>query len=374
MYSLVLMAAMNTAPQTAEFNGFFRDLFNCGGCGAARYSCGGCNGGCCGGCCGGFLGFGLFSRSGRYGCCGGCGCSGASYSCHGAAYSCYGGPVVSYTPVMNGGLTCHGGPAPSAPPPVFNPLPPMGVPGGVPGGVPYAPPSPAPAAVAPDRFGLRPAGFEAAATPVAAGQGARATVVVRLPIDAQLYADNTALRLTGTERRFVTPELPAGQEYTYRFKAEYERGGEVVSVTKRVAVRAGGTATIEFVDLTTGRKNTEPAGTTVSNPGAPANPTPPATNPEPPAAPAAAPANPAADRATITVKLPPGATLYVDDRKSPSDEPVRQFSTPPLPSGREFAYLLKAEVVRDGRPESLIQKVPFRAGERVTVDFTGITR
>ena len=76
----------------------------------------------------------------------------------------------------------------------------------------------------------------------------------------------------------------------------------------------------------------------------------------------------------ITVKLPPGATLYVDDRKSPSSDPVRQFSTPPLPAGREFAYLLKAEVVRNGQPESFIQKVPFRAGERVTVDFTGVGR
>jgi uncharacterized protein (TIGR03000 family) len=74
----------------------------------------------------------------------------------------------------------------------------------------------------------------------------------------------------------------------------------------------------------------------------------------------------------ITVTLPPGATLYVDDRKSPSTSPVRQFATPPLPAGREFAYLMKAEVVRDGRPEYLIQKVTFRAGERITVDFTAL--
>jgi uncharacterized protein (TIGR03000 family) len=81
---------------------------------------------------------------------------------------------------------------------------------------------------------------------------------------------------------------------------------------------------------------------------------------------------PGGDRATITVKLPPGATLYVDDRKAPSSEPVRSFSTPPLPAGREFAYLIKAEVIRDGRPETFTQKVPFRAGERVVVDFTSL--
>ena len=72
------------------------------------------------------------------------------------------------------------------------------------------------------------------------------------------------------------------------------------------------------------------------------------------------------------MKLPPGATLYVDDRKSPSQEPVRSFSTPPLPAGREFAYLIKAEVVRNGQPETFTQKVPFRAGERVVVDFTSL--
>ena len=64
----------------------------------------------------------------------------------------------------------------------------------------------------------------------------------------------------------------------------------------------------------------------------------------------------------------------MDDRKSPSNEPVRQFSTPPLPAGQEFAYLMRAEVVRNGQPETFTQKVPFRAGERVEVDFTGVGR
>lgn len=336
MYSLVLMTALTSGPQTAEFNGFFRDLFHrdgygcCGGCVGPRYSCSGC----CGSCGGGFLGLGLF----RWGCGGSCcgGCTGSSYSCYGSSYMGYGGPTYG---------------APMAVPPP---------------GAPYATPEVAPPLVAPDRLGFRPAGYEAAATPVAAGgPSARATVLVRLPIDARLYADSTALRLTGTERKFVTPELPAGQEYTYRFRAEYERDGEVVSVTKRVAVRSGSTSTLEFADLTVVRPNAGPAATPVSNPNVSVAPA-----PEPVAAPAAAPAAPTADRATITVKLPPGATLYVDDRKNSAGEPVKEFSTPPLPAGREFAYLLKAEVVRDGRPESLIQKVPFRAGERITVDFT----
>jgi uncharacterized protein (TIGR03000 family) len=76
------------------------------------------------------------------------------------------------------------------------------------------------------------------------------------------------------------------------------------------------------------------------------------------------------ERAVIRVKLPPGATLYVDDQRSPSTELIRQFSTPPIPAGKEFAYLMKAEVFRNGQIETFTQKVPFRAGERVDVDFT----
>jgi uncharacterized protein (TIGR03000 family) len=132
-------------------------------------------------------------------------------------------------------------------------------------------------------------------------------------------------------------------------------------------------AAVEFTDLVARNGGgTNPTATPVSNPNTnpAALPVPPVTRPEAKPDAVAPTAPPAADRATITVKLPPGATLYVDNQKSPAATPVREFSTPPLPGGREFAYLMKAEMVRDGRPEYLIQKVSFRAGDRITVDFT----
>lgn len=255
-----------------------------------------------------------------------------------------------------------------APPPVFDSAP----------GVPYAPPEVAPPMYGPDTRAARPV---TAPTLVGSNGGTsstRATVLVRLPVDAQLFADGTALRLTGAMRRFVTPELPLGQEFTYRFRVEYERDGEVVSVTKRVPVRAGGSFTVEFADLTAVRTPVEGTGVTpVSNPSPAVKDVKPAIAPAPAPKPAnrESPVAPStADRATITVKLPPGATLYVDNRASPSTEPVRQFTTPPLPRGQEYAYLMKAEVVRDGRPESVMQRVQFRAGERLTVDLTGFSR
>jgi uncharacterized protein (TIGR03000 family) len=420
MYSLVLMSAMTAAPDTAEFNGFFRDLFNrnnCAGCtggcaGPVRYNgyTGGCSGvsdyASCSGCGGGgTMIFGMRDRVRSWwnadGCCGGC-CGGMAYACQGsAAYACFGGAPVSYTPVFNGGLSCQGGPVPFAPAPVFEPYP--TIPGGgapypsapsfPPAGpaptIPYAEPVPAPGSSTAN--GLRPAGFSGpAGTPVgASGPGARATVVVRLPVDATLYADGAPLKMTGGERKFATPELPAGMEYTYKFTAEYERNGEVVSVTKKVAVRGGGSVAIEFADLTATKpapmgaplpaKGDAVAAAPVSNPKPGVVPVVPSVLPGTPDAPkpaadatAAPQAAPQTGRATITVKMPPGATLYVDDKKSPSAEPVRQFTTPALPAGREFAYLLKAEVVRNGRPEQLTQKVTFRAGEQLVIDFTGL--
>lgn len=410
MYSIVMMTALTAAPDGPEFNGYFRDLFHgnscngCNGCsGGVRYSCygGGCSGsvaypascsgsscnGCCGSSCNGGHVFGLglgdrvrsfFDRDSRSGCCGshsyGCtgssyscsgySCSGSSFSCSGSSYSCFGGPAISYTPMVTGGLSCQGGLiSPAAP--AFDQFPPVPAQPGSP----FAVPSPAPGAT-----GLRPAPAAAPSAAVASNSVARATVVVRLPADARLAADGRELTLTGTERTFVSPELPRDQEFVYRFTAQYDRDGETVSVTKKVTVRAGGTAAVEFTDLTAVRSVTPNTGKTTS--GGASTPVTPVQEPaktEPPVREApAAPANPASDRATITVKLPPGATLYVDDKKSPSKDPVRQFATPPLPANREFAYLLKAEILRDGQPETLTQKVPFRAGERVTVDFTSL--
>jgi uncharacterized protein (TIGR03000 family) len=407
MYSLVLMTAMSTTPSTPEFNGYFRDLFfgNCSGCSgytAPRYSCSGgsnypagCSGSYYNGC-NGCNGDTFFNRVRRWfdgNCCGGSGsgygvgCNGSmAYSCFGssqAVYSCFGGPAVSYTPVVNGGQSCYGGPIPFAPPPVFEPYPTTPLQPGPPSSIPYAPPEVAPATNL--NTGLKPAGFTGSALVSNSSQPtARATVIVKLPADARLFADARPLSLTGAERKFVTPELPTGQSFTYRFRIEYDRDGEIVSVTKRVPVQPGGTVTIEFADLTAkgvpdkNAPRNSSGGTAVAATPTANSSDKPVAKPEQPVPPAASapssPAGAATDRATITVKLPAGATLYVDDRKSPSNEPVRQFRTPPIPTGRDFAYLLKAEISRNGQTETFTQKVPFRAGERVEVDFTATGR
>ena len=105
MYSLILMTAMSAAPDTTEFNGFFRDLFSFrGGC---HGSCTGCYGSCTGRSSGGYgscTGSGsgcygngrlrAFNNNACYGSCTGRTAAGVG-SCTGYAASCTGTPSYS---------------------------------------------------------------------------------------------------------------------------------------------------------------------------------------------------------------------------------------------------------------------------------------
>lgn len=352
MYSLVLMSALSVGPTVPEFDGYFRNLFSFRGCSG----CNGCDGSAsrsvgCSGCSGGGLFNGRILSFFRFngGCCGSC-CGGqtAMASCYGT--SCNGG--MMYTPTVPqaccGGGTPYemgmpyGGAAPFTGP-TFDPN----------MGVPYAPPStapPAPPETVPDSrlYGRY--------TPPAAAVDGRATVQVKLPADARLFAEDRPLQLDSATRTFVTPPLPGGREYTYRFRAEYDRNGRTVSETKRLVVRPGASVPLEFEDLTVARA---PAAESPRVAGLP-----PAAIPIPmPAATTSAPAR-------ITVTLPPGGTLYIDKQKDERPDRVREYTTPPLPPGKEFAYWMTVETVANGQKEYVIQKVVCKAGESVPVDFT----
>jgi uncharacterized protein (TIGR03000 family) len=379
MYTLVLMSALSSAPDAAEFNGFFRRLFSFGG------------GGCCGGSCTG-SGYGSCtgSRLRAYtSCCGGTGrgygsCTGSSFaagSCTGSGYSssCTGSgmgvsppimgsdlavptPAVSYfyptlyLPPADGGSGCVGSGLGAMPPMTLPAIPSPGLPT-----TPLAPPQPAsPDASVPDSPAGRGTSY--------AG-GGRATVVVRLPADAALFAEGRKLTLAGGERTFTTPPLPAG-DWGYTFKAEYTRDGETISRSKRVAVRPGDSLVVEFAEAGLARTtqgDPKPAAAGLVKGGNPfAVPTvvPPAADSQPKAGPAAAPRE---EPARLTIKLPPGATLTVDGKRV---DRGGDFRTPPLAPGREYRYQMQAELVSNGRPERRSTTVSFRAGELVTVDLT----
>ena len=75
----------------------------------------------------------------------------------------------------------------------------------------------------------------------------------------------------------------------------------------------------------------------------------------------AAPA-PATAPATVVVRLPADARLTFDGEPTRSTGPTRTFQSPPLGAGSGGQYVLRAEIVRDGRVLSVRQRVPVLAG------------
>lgn len=220
----------------------------------------------------------------------------------------------------------------------------------------------------------------------------RGRVQVRVPAEAKLFVEGRQLSVKDGERVFVTPPLPTGREAVYTFKVEFTRDGDTVTHSRKVKVKANATTVVDF---------TEPSGSSVK--AEPTNSLPPV--PMPPADPAKAPTDavkappappevpafdsrttnkskaddvptltppPLASVAKITVKLPKGATLFVNGGKNERTELVREFTTPTLTPGKAYQYTMRAELVRNGLPEYQESKVDFKAGDTLTVDFTSL--
>ena len=75
--------------------------------------------------------------------------------------------------------------------------------------------------------------------------------------------------------------------------------------------------------------------------------------------------------ATIVVTLPADAKLTIDDYVTNSTSERRVFVSPALEPGKTYAYTLKAEVMRDNKPQVVTKEVTVRAGEEtpVTLEF-----
>ncbi len=211
MYSVVLMMAMTTSVDAP-------DLHRHGGCsgsaGCSGYAGGSGYAGCSGAAsCGGHERHKLFGGR-HHGCHGGSGCSG-----YGGCSGGYGAPVGcsgGYGGGYGAPVGCSGGSGG------------YGAPVGCSGGVIVMPAAPAvkPETVKP------PKGEEAF-------RNAPATIVVSLPAEAKLSIDNALTTSTSAERVFQSPELPAGRDFSYTLKAEFQFEGKPVVVTKKVSVRAG---------------------------------------------------------------------------------------------------------------------------------------
>jgi uncharacterized protein (TIGR03000 family) len=77
--------------------------------------------------------------------------------------------------------------------------------------------------------------------------------------------------------------------------------------------------------------------------------------------------------ATIVVNLPADAILSFDDQPTLSTSDIRVFVTPALEKGKDHAYTLKAEIVRNGKRQIMTRNVIVRAGEKTEVDLDDLT-
>jgi uncharacterized protein (TIGR03000 family) len=77
------------------------------------------------------------------------------------------------------------------------------------------------------------------------------------------------------------------------------------------------------------------------------------------------------DTATLVVKVPADARLYINDQATKSTSSVRVLQTPRVPVGGEYHYTLRVEVTRNGETQTVSKVVNFRAGQEkhVTVDL-----
>jgi uncharacterized protein (TIGR03000 family) len=162
--------------------------------------------------------------------------------------------------------------------------------------------------------------------PVSPDQG---RVIVQLPEDAKLYANGQLTSLTSGQRDFTTPTIDRGRDYQYAMQVEYVRDGKTIKDTKVVKVRAGGVSVVEFADQF----------------------------------------KPELVASTVTVQLPQGAKLFVENQVRELAPGSNEFKSPDLQKGSSYAYTFRAEMTKDGKNQSQTQRVVFKAGEPINVDF-----
>jgi uncharacterized protein (TIGR03000 family) len=314
MYSIVLVAAMTASPEVPQFNGLFANCFTKHH--SSCYGCTGCYGSSCysscyGSSCQGW-GHSWAHKSYSSGC----------WGCHGCTgYSCHGIPTVSSCYGCGGGSLCIGGCIST-----------YGPPGSSCYGQHHSPYSScygygsyAPFGFFAPVVGYGPAVATEVAVPVADLTTGQAELQVRVPAYAKVYVDDHLTSLTGTERKFNTPNLTPNKDYQYTVKVV---SGNNETITKQAVVRGGHRTTLDF--------NTNSTPEKVSSP--------------------------------VTVNMPANAKLFVDDQ--PTNTTSGKFRTPELTKGQPYSYQFRAEFERDGKPEVMTQKVVFRAGEAINVDFT----
>jgi uncharacterized protein (TIGR03000 family) len=73
--------------------------------------------------------------------------------------------------------------------------------------------------------------------------------------------------------------------------------------------------------------------------------------------------------AKLVVELPDDAKLFIDDQLMKTPSGKRTFNTPTLDRGQAYYYMVRAEVVRDGKTYSETKRVIIRVGDTAQALF-----
>jgi uncharacterized protein (TIGR03000 family) len=90
------------------------------------------------------------------------------------------------------------------------------------------------------------AGGRAGAADAPAAAGRPAAFEVRAPADAEIWFDDAKTSSTGVLRRFVSPPLAVGREFSYTVRVRWEEDGRPVERTQHLAVHAGDRIALDY--------------------------------------------------------------------------------------------------------------------------------
>lgn len=78
--------------------------------------------------------------------------------------------------------------------------------------------------------------------------------------------------------------------------------------------------------------------------------------------------------ARLIVQVPEDAKLYVDDRAMTTTTAKRTFRTPELKPGQTYYYIVRAELIRDGKTYNQTRQILLRAGDEIQTSFPDLEK
>jgi uncharacterized protein (TIGR03000 family) len=83
-------------------------------------------------------------------------------------------------------------------------------------------------------------------TPMVAAPADRARLVLTVPADAVVRLNGQRMTVTGTERKYLVPQVEPGKAYRYTVQVDVTRDGRTLSATAEPRIAAGAEVNLVF--------------------------------------------------------------------------------------------------------------------------------